>query len=154
MTFPGQAAAITTGVHVCPEPGTERGERGRRLVLVVLLSAWAAAAGCAMPVGTYGEERPGRSAASSFALYALSRGRGVPEPTRNAWQSVWNMLETARRDGKVARLEQTRIGLEGEVRLCAEFADVKLAQEMLERVRAAVKGVELLNLVEEPCSKQ
>ena len=107
-----------------------------------------------MPAGTAGQERTVRAATSSFAVYALSRGRGVPEPTRSTWQAVWNLLESARRDGKVARLEQTRIGLEGEVRLCAEFDDPKLAREMLDRVRTRVTGVELLNLVEEPCSRR
>jgi hypothetical protein len=63
------------------------------------------------------------------------------------------MLEAARRDGAVATLRQTRIGLEGEVRLCAEFSDVRRAQEMLARAREMATRVELLNVVEEPCSK-
>jgi hypothetical protein len=126
----------------------------RRLVLVWLLSAWAAAAGCATPVRTSGEERATRAVSASFAVYALSRGRGVPEATRTAWQAVWTMLEDARRDGTVTRLQQTRLGLEGELRLCAEFSDAGRAREMLERAREVGKGVELLNVVEEPCSGQ
>ena len=126
----------------------------QRLVLVWLLSAWTAAAGCAVPVRTSGEERAIQPGSASFAVYALSRGRGVPEPTRSAWQAVWTMLEDARREGKVARLQQTRIGLEGEVRLCAEFSDPARAREMLERAREVGKGIELLNIVEEPCSAQ
>ena len=124
----------------------------RRLVLVWLLSAWAAAAGCAIPVRTSGEVPATQTGSASFAVYALSRGRGVPAPTRSAWQTVWTMLEDARRKGQVARLQQTRIGLEGEVRLCAEFSDPGGAREMLERAREVGKGVELLNIVEEPCS--
>jgi len=126
----------------------------QRLVLVWLLSAWTAAAGCAMPVRTSGEERAAQAGLASFAVYALSRGRGVPEPTRSAWQAVWTMLEDARREGKVTRLQQTRIGLEGEVRLCAEFSDPGRAREMLARAREVGKGIELLNVVEEPCSGQ
>jgi hypothetical protein len=125
----------------------------RRLVLVWLLSAWAAA-GCAAPVRTSGEERATRAGPVSFAVYALSRGRGVPEATRTAWQAVWTMLEDARREGTVTRLQQTRLGLEGELRLCAEFADAGRAREMLERAREVGKGVELLNVVEEPCAGQ
>jgi hypothetical protein len=128
--------------------------RHQRFVLVWLLCAWTAAAGCAMPVGTSGEERASQAGSASFAVYALSRGRGVPEPTRSAWQTVWTMLDDARREGKVARLQQIRIGLEGEVRLCAEFSDAGRAREMLERAREIGKGVELLNVVEEPCSGQ
>ena len=126
----------------------------RHLVLLWLLSACTAAAGCAMPVRTSGEERAAQAGSASFAVYALSRGRGVPEPTRSAWQTVWTMLEDARREGKVTRLRQTRIGLEGEVRLCAEFSDPGRAREMLARAREIGKGVELLNVVEEPCSGQ
>jgi hypothetical protein len=131
----------------------ERGAaRNRRVLLVWLVSAWAAAAGCATPSAGSGEERAPRAATASFAVYALSRGRGVPEATRGAWQRVLTMLEDARRDGTVVRLQQTRIGLEGEVRLCAEFADAARAREMLERARAVAAGVELLNVVEESCA--
>src|SRR2546422_3036032 len=114
----------------------------RRLVLVWVLSTWAAVAGCVMPARTNDEERATRAASASFAVYALSRGRGVPEATRAAWQAVWTMLDEARRDGKVTRLEQTRLGLEGEVRLCAEFADPRVAREMLQRAREIGKDVE------------
>jgi hypothetical protein len=123
----------------------------RRLGCVVLLGVCAVAAGCALATPTDGQERAVR-APRSFALYALSRGRGVPEATRTAWQAAWSLLEGARRDGKVARLEQIRIGLEGEMRLCAEFDDPQVAQEMVDRVRMIVRDVQLLNLVEEPCS--
>jgi hypothetical protein len=123
----------------------------RRLGCVVLLGACAIAAGCTMATTTDGQERA-IQAPRSFALYALSRGRGVPAPTRAAWQAAWGLLESARRDGKVARLEQARIGLEGEMRLCAEFDDPQAAQELVDRVRTLVRDVELLNLVEEPCS--
>jgi hypothetical protein len=126
--------------------------RNRRVLLVWLVSAWAATAACAAPTAGSGEERVPRAASASFAVYALSRGRGVPEATRSAWQRVLAMLEDARRDGTAVRLQQTRIGLEGEVRLCAEFADAARAREMLERARAVAVGVELLNVVEEPCA--
>jgi hypothetical protein len=126
--------------------------RRRRLGYVALLGACAVVVGCTRPVASDGQERPAGPATSSFALYALSRGRGVPEATRKAWQAAWIELEAAQRDGKVTRLEQNRIGLEGEVRLCAVFDDPKVARSMLNRVRSIVTGVELLNLVEEPCS--
>jgi hypothetical protein len=64
------------------------------------------------------------------------------------------LLEDARREGKVAQLQQARVGLEGEVRLCAEFSDAARAREMLARVREIGKGVDLLNIVEEPCTRQ
>jgi hypothetical protein len=127
--------------------GVER----RRVRLVWFFAAWTLVAGCATPARTDGQQRP---APAAFAVYALSRGRGVPEATSRAWRAVWTLLEDAQREGKVAKLQQTRIGLEGEVRLCAEFSDAVRAREMLERVRELAKGVDLLNIVEEPCSKQ
>jgi hypothetical protein len=124
----------------------------RRGLLVWVLSAWLGIAGCATPAPISGEERTASTDSMSFAVSALSRGRGVPPPTRAAWQAVWTMLEDARREGKVTRLQQTRIGLEGEVRLCAEFADPAHARELLARARQIVEGVELINVVEAPCS--
>jgi hypothetical protein len=118
---------------------------------VLLLGLSAAAAGCAVSGGAGAEERRPETAGSSFAVYALSRGQGVPGPTRTALEAIWSVLESARRDGTVARLERTRIGLEGEVRLCAELGRSAAAREVLERVRALARDVELLNLVEEPC---
>jgi hypothetical protein len=127
---------------------------GHRLALVWLVGAWIAVAGCAAPPPPGAETRASQMSSTSFAVYALSQGRGVPEPTRNAWQTIWTMLEDARREGKVARLQQTRIGLEGEVRLCAEFSEAERAREQLARVRAIGRGVPLLNIVEEACSGQ
>src|SRR5437016_2988329 len=82
-----------------------------------------AAAGCAAmatPARTSRDEPGGRAGTASFAVYALSRGRGVPEATLRAWQAIRTLLEDARREGALAQLQQTRLGLEGEVRLCAE----------------------------------
>ena len=103
--------------------------------------------------GTYalqtGDPEP---ATPSFALYVLSRGKGVPEPARNVLRDARAMLEEAKQEGKVVGLKQTRLGLEGETRLCAEFADREAAREMLERIRRLTKDVDLVNLVVEPCA--
>jgi hypothetical protein len=125
----------------------------RYLPLIWFLGAWVGAGGCATPEPSSAAERAGQAVPASFAVYALSRGRGVPEPTRQAWQAVWTMLQEAQRQGAVVRLRQTHIGLEGEVRLCAEFADPGRMRAMLARARDIARGVELLNVVEEPCSE-
>ena len=90
---------------------------------------------------------------SCVAVYALSRGTGVPDATRSALERVRSLFEAAKSDGRVLRIEKTRIGLEGESRLCAEPRDTLAAQNLLAQVRQAVEGVELLNVVEEPCSR-
>jgi hypothetical protein len=123
------------------------------LVIACLFGAWTAAAGCATTPRPQDVAQASRAAPASFSVYALSRGRGVPDATRSAWQTLWELLETARRDGAATTLLQTRIGLEGEVRLCAEFSDARRAQEMLARAREMATRVELLNVVEEPCSR-
>jgi len=120
------------------------------------IAVWLAAAGCAAmatPARTSRDEPGGRAGTASFAVYALSRGRGVPEATLRAWQAIRTLLEDARREGALAQLQQTRLGLEGEVRLCAEFHDPQRGQQLLRRARDIGAGVELLNVVEEPCSR-
>jgi len=90
----------------------------------------------------------------SFAVYALSRGKGVPERTRVVLQDARALLEAARKTGKAVRVTQERIGIEGEQRLCAEFKDAAAADEMLARIQQLATGVELLNIVREPCKKR
>ena len=51
-------------------------------------------------------------------------------------------------------MTKERIGLEGETRLCATFADEGVAEEALARVRRLVSGVDLVNLTEEPCGAE
>ena len=86
-------------------------------------------------------------------LRAPRGGRGVPDATRSAWQTPWGDARGRPSGRRSPRRSANRIGLEGEVRLCAEFSDVRRAQEMLARAREMATRVELLNVVEEPCSK-
>jgi len=90
---------------------------------------------------------------NSFAIYALSRGKGIPQAAREVLRKAREWLDEAKQTGSVVRLTQTRIGLEGETRLCVEFADSESAEAMLKRIRAFTKGVELINLVVEPCDQ-
>jgi len=81
----------------------------------------------------------------------LSRGKGVPEATRSAYQDIRALLERQRDAGTVIGLYTQRIGLEGEVRLCVEFSDPDLAREALTEIRKRSYGVELLNVAAVPC---
>jgi len=123
--------------------------RGRRLVVAALLLI-ATASACAGDTVT---DRPAAASfeARSFAVYALSRGKGVPQGARAALDQARSMLEDLQARGADLTLTQERIGLEGETRLCATFADASLAEETLERIRRLVSGVDLVNLTEEPC---
>jgi hypothetical protein len=67
------------------------------------------------------------------------------------FQQVRALLEDAQRQGQVVQLKQTRIGLEGETRLCAECSSPAVAQELFAQIRKLSAGIELLNVVMEPC---
>jgi len=87
----------------------------------------------------------------SFALYTLSRGKGVTPEAREALQKVEKLLEADREHGVSVRIGKKRIGLEGETRLCAGYDDRHAGARAYERVKEIVHGVELMNLVIEPC---
>lgn len=87
------------------------------------------------------------------AVFALSRGAGVPEATRAALERVRALFETARSEGRVLRIEETRIGLEGEIRLCAVPRDAAAGESLLAEVKRAAQGAPLFNVVAEPCSR-
>jgi hypothetical protein len=87
----------------------------------------------------------------SFTMYALSRGKGVPERARTALARAEAVLQGLRDQGADVTITKERIGLEGETKLCATFADHGLAAKTLERLRQLVSGVDLVNLSEEPC---
>ena len=116
---------------------------------VLLLLVCAGSLGCARPAHVRAEDRS--QPPPSVAVYALSRGTGVPAATRDALRSMRTLLEELEGQRLVTRIQQARIGLEGETRLCAEFADAGAARAALARMRQIAQGVELLNIVEEPC---
>ncbi|MGH6915300.1 MAG: hypothetical protein ACREH3_16555, partial [Geminicoccales bacterium] len=87
----------------------------------------------------------------SFAIYALSRGQGVPDKARAALAEAKAALEKLREQGAEMTLTEERIGLEGETRLCATFDDPDLAGRILQRVRQIILDVDLVNLADEPC---
>ncbi len=100
------------------------------------------------------ETRAAETSTAEFAVYALSRGKGVPEPTRGAFRNARALLEGAKQRGEVTRLKETRIGLEGETRLCAEAKDIATARALLRELRAIAENIELFNVVVEPCLKK
>ena len=93
-----------------------------------------------------------RPAVRSFAVYALSRGKGVPPETRAALQRVRALAEIDRNRGAGVKIVESRIGIEGETRICLEYADPREGARALDETRAIVKGVDLINVVVEPCS--
>ena len=128
---------------------------GLRLLSIVLcIVALAALSGCGESSRAKDETRAAQTSTAEFAVYALSRGKGVPEPTRGAFRKAHTLLEGAKKRGEVIWLKETRIGLEGETRLCVEAKDVAAARTLLRELRAIGEKVELFNVVVEPCPKK
>jgi len=88
----------------------------------------------------------------SFAVYALSRGKGIPERTRNIFNGIVGTLEQAKKDGKAMNIGQSRIGIEGETRLCVEFNDSQFGMTMAAQIQNSIQNVDLLSLKIEQCS--
>jgi hypothetical protein len=124
------------------------------MVLRLSILALAALPASGDASGVKDEARAAEKSASEFAVYALSRGKGVPEPARGALRKARALVEGAKQRGEVIRFKEARIGLEGETRLCVEAKDVAAARALLRELRAIAENVELFNVVVEPCLKQ
>jgi len=140
---------------------SERGRRWRRLARAGCAVALAAA--CA-PAGVSQEKTPvarapeGKAPAAApevtaFAVFALSRGKGVPAAARDALAQVAEMAEADKSRGVKVETRRTRIGLEGETRLCVEYQSAADARRGLEKAEKLVKDVDLVNLVPGPCAE-
>jgi len=85
---------------------------------------------------------------------ALSRGKGVPEPAQRAFAQAERLFRELQAAKQVVRIHPVeRLGLEGERRICAEFIDEKSANAAGARLLQMAEGVELLNIVVEPCQR-
>lgn len=91
------------------------------------------------------------SAPPSFSVYALSRGKGVPDEARQVLAHARQIFKQGQEQGEVKRLVDRRIGLEGETRLCAEFADEQAADRYFEQLRRRSLDVDLVNIKKETC---
>lgn len=130
------------------------GLRPLSIVLSLSILALTALSACGETSKAKDETRAAETATAEFAVYALSRGKGVPEPTRGAFRRAHTLLEGAKMRGEVKWLKETRIGLEGETRLCVEAKDVVAARALLRELRAIGEKVELFNVVVESCLKK
>ena len=89
---------------------------------------------------------------NTFTVTVLSRGKGVPREARDALAGVSKLLEEDRARGVAVTWQSTRIGLEGETRLCARYEDASVAADAYARARALVRGIDLVNVAAEPCA--
>jgi hypothetical protein len=99
------------------------------------------------------QEKAPAPAVTSFAVFVLSRGKGVPPEARDALRRVAEVVDADERRGVRVETRRTRIGLEGETRLCVEYQSPADARRGLEQVEKIVKDVDLVNLVPGPCAE-
>ena len=92
-------------------------------------------------------------APQSISVYALSRGKGVPDQAREVLTQSRALLKAAQERGEVLRVVEQRIGIEGETRLCAEFfhAESESSRTLINRIQQLGKNVDLINVKVEPC---
>ena len=102
-----------------------------------------------LPAGVTQEKPP----VTAFAVFALSRGKGVPPAARDALAKVAEMAEAEKGRGVKVETRRTRIGLEGETRLCVEYQSAADARRGLDEAEKLVKDVDLVNLVPGPCGE-
>jgi hypothetical protein len=87
----------------------------------------------------------------SFALYALSRGSGLSASGQRAIAEFRDLLRSMKADGGVVHVSETRIGIEGETKICAEFATAELAGQVWMHMTQSLQGADLVQLKAEEC---
>jgi hypothetical protein len=127
---------------------------GSNRVLKVALLVLASIAGCGQgSAPAQSEKQVASTETHDVAVYVLSRGAGVPEATRAARDKARALLRQLHAEKRALTLEETPIGLEGERRICATFSNAQDAADAAARLRAIGAGVELFNIVMEPCAR-
>ena len=87
----------------------------------------------------------------SFALYVLSRGNGVSEGGRKALADFRKLLGSMQAKGEVVEVSDTRIGIEGETRMCARFASAESAAKAWMDMQRSLTDADLVQLKAEKC---
>ena len=104
-----------------------------------------------MPIQTLPNADDKAATPVHITIDALSRGKGVPAETRDAFKQIRALLERQQATAAVVAVRYQRIGLEGESRLCVEFRNASDAHAALTEIRKIAAGADLLNVVEAPC---
>jgi hypothetical protein len=89
---------------------------------------------------------------TDIAVYALSRGQGVPDDARQALRSARALFAKWGAEGRVLDLVDTPVGFEGDTRLCARFASPVDATSALKELDDLGRGVDLFQVKAEPCA--
>ena len=115
--------------------------------------AWSGCGLALAAAAVVAQEKAPAPEVTSFAVFALSRGKGVPPEAREVLRKAAEIADADKRRGVRVDTRRTRIGLEGETRLCVEYQSAADARRGLDQVEKLVKDVDLVNLVPGPCSE-
>jgi hypothetical protein len=89
---------------------------------------------------------------TGVAVYALSRGEGVPDGARQALRAARDLFARWGAEGRVLDLMDTPVGFEGDTRLCARFVSPADAAGALKELGELGRGVDLFQVRPEPCT--
>ncbi|MBR1164939.1 hypothetical protein [Bradyrhizobium elkanii] len=87
----------------------------------------------------------------SFAFYALSRGNGLSDEGRRLLEVFRELLRRMKAEGQIVQVSDSRFGLEGETRICAEFVSSDSASKAWMQMQRLSAGVDLVQLKPEKC---
>jgi len=119
----------------------------RTVLLPGVLFGAAIASGCAPAQAAINP-----TSGTEVAVYALSRGQGVPGTAREALRSARDLFARWGAEGRVLDLIDTPVGLEGDTRLCARFASPADAENALAELGEIARGVDLFQVRPERCA--
>ena len=89
----------------------------------------------------------------TIEVLVLSRGNGVPEATREVFQRIVELANSAIAAGIVDSVKQEVIGLEGETRLCIQLYNEAGLLALDKQVSALAADTELLQLSNNSCPR-
>jgi hypothetical protein len=127
----------------------------RRCFLSAPVAAAALLTGLGLQASAQSTPSPSpRKPFNAFALYVLSKGKGVPPEADEALRKVRALVNADRDRGVAVKVESKPLGIEGEMRLCAEYERADEAGRAYDKAKAMAEGVPLTNLVVEPCAQK
>ena len=119
----------------------------RHFIINLLLALFALAGGCANQSPSQLSAMP---VAKGFSIVILSRGQGVPALAKEKLKQIESLLKPYDDRGEL-KVSKSRIGLEGETKVCVTVSDSKITGQLLSQIQAMAKGVDLMNVTAEPC---
>ena len=120
----------------------------RTVLLPGVFFGAAIASGCAPAQAVAARSSP----ATDIAVYALSRGEGVPGEARQALRPARDLFARWGAEGRVLDLIDTPVGFEGDTRVCARFASPADAASALKQLGELGRDVDLFQVRPERCA--